>query len=139
MQPTAACKLPSFAAPGSMHACIWNSIKPFCKIFYNQTAGEQRGSKGPTQAEFEVSTKLLVFDGKPVPKPRPQLPQQAQQQQQQQQQAFGLGSTRSTSLSDWRHSRHAELASSRGVKRATDGDLGAGSHAAKRGKYADEV
>ncbi|KAL0054332.1 hypothetical protein WJX82_007216 [Trebouxia sp. C0006] len=108
--------------------------------FYNDTPeGEQRGSKGPTQAEFEVSTKLLVFDGKPVPKPRPQLPQQAQQQQQQQQQAFGLGSTRSTSLSDWRHSRHAELASSRGVKRATDGDLGAGSHAAKRGKYADEA
>lgn len=101
-----------------------------------QTAGEQRGSKGPTQAEFEVSTKLLVFDGKPVPKPRAQLPQQAQQQQQQ---AFGLGSTKSTSFSDWRHSRHAELASSRGVKRATDDDLEAGSHAAKRGKYADQV
>ena len=105
-----------------------------------QTAGKQRGSKFPTQAEFEVSTKLLVFDGKPVPKPRPQLPQQAQQQQQQQQQqAFGLGSTKSTSFSEWRHSRHAELASSRGVKRATDGDLEASSHAAKRGKYADQV
>ncbi len=108
------------------------------------SAGEQRGSKGPTQAEFEVSTKLLVFDGKPVPKPRPQLPQQAQQQRQQQQQqqqqhAFGLGSTKSTSFSEWRHSRHGELASSRGVKRATDGDLEAGSHAAKRGKYADQV
>ena len=105
-----------------------------------QLAGEQRGSKGPTQAEFEVATKLLIFNGRPVPKPRPQLPQQAQQRQQQQ--ALGLGSTKPTSLHEqgqWWQSRQAELASSRGVKRGIDGDLDAGSHAAKRGKYADQV
>ncbi|KAL0023988.1 hypothetical protein WJX77_006444 [Trebouxia sp. C0004] len=108
--------------------------------FYNDTPeGEQRASKGPTQAEFEAATKLLIFNGKPVPKPRPQLPLQAQQQQQH---AFGLGNTNPISLHEqgqsWQ-SRQAELASSRGVKRAVDGVQDAGSHAAKRGKYADQA
>ena len=107
-----------------------------------QSAGEQRASKGPTQAEYEVATKLLVFNGKPVPRLRAQLPQQAQQRQPPQQHAFGLGNTQPTSLHEqgqWWQSRQAELASSRGVKRAIDGDLEAGSHAAKRGKHADQV
>lgn len=106
-----------------------------------QSAGQQRASKGPTQAEFEISTQLLVFNGKPVPRPRPQPPQQAQQRQRQQQ-ASGLGNSKTTSLHEqgqWWQSRQAELASNRGVKRAIDGVLEGNSHAAKRGKYADQV
>ena len=92
-------------------------------------AGQQRGSKGPAQAEFQAATEVLVFNGKPHPRRhnqpstsqqslQHQLPQQQQQQQQSEQAAVNTG---------------------RGQKRSAGFDAVPESHGVKRGKHTGQT
>lgn len=117
-------------------------------------AGQQRGSRGPTQAEFHAATEVLFFNGQPVPRRRPpsshQPPLQTQQQhsqqpqqhlqQQQQQLVFGEGSASTASWGEQVQQRQSwQGESGRGVKRAPGGEADMGAPVAKRSKHADQV
>lgn len=119
-------------------------------------AGQQRGSRGPTQAEFHAATEVLFFDGQPVPRRRPpsshqpplqtqqqqQQPQQQpnQQQHQQQQLVFGEGNASTSSWGEQvQHRQSWQGESGRGVKRVPGGEADPGGPAAKRSKHTDQV
>ena len=104
-------------------------------------AGQQRGSRGPTQAEFHAATEVLFFNGQPVPRRRPPLSHQPplQTQQQQQQLVFGEGSASTASWEEQVQQRQSwQGESGRGVKRTPGGEADM-APAAKRGKHADQV
>ena len=114
----------------------------------SDTVGQQRGSRGPTRAEFQAATDVITFEGKPYSHSQPPRPAPAEQrpprllQPHMQAAPLSVSSSRQGApqelqgpVQQQQQQQQPAVNSGRGQKRVAGDDTQAGAQAVKRGKY----